>query len=180
MKKEEKLIIIGGSGAGKDFLLRKVIERGLKGCVKKTTRPKRINENQGIDYEFLSNEDFLKLKNDNKLIIYQSFILTSENKKSEVWHYGITNEDFNNCQAFILTPMELSQISPEVRKKCFVVYLDIDRKIRENRIIKRNDLNDSILRRLDADDLDFKNFIDYDLKITDSEFDADSVLSLMY
>ena len=40
--------------------------------------------------------------------------------------------------------------------------------------------NDSIRRRLDADDVDFEYFTDYDLKITDPEFDADGVYDLMY
>jgi hypothetical protein len=70
-------------------------------------------------------------------------------------------------------------MDPETRKKCFVVYLDIERKIRENRITKRNDNNDSVLRRLDADEIDFQNFRDYDLKLTDPEFLASDILSLM-
>ena len=78
-----------------------------------------------------------------------------------------------------MTPGEISQIDEITRKGCFVVYLDIDRSIREKRIIKRNDNNDSVIRRLDADDLDFLGFKDYDLKITDPEFDVESIISLM-
>ena len=78
-----------------------------------------------------------------------------------------------------MTPGDLSQIDSETRKKCFVVYLDIDRNIRESRILKRNDNNDSVIRRLDADEIDFQNFRDYDLKLTDPEFLPSDVLSLM-
>jgi guanylate kinase len=169
--KTEKMLIVGPSGSGKDFLLRKLKELGLKTSVKITTRPKRQGEVDGVNYFFKENNIFEKLD----LIVKQEFY----NDKGDIWKYGILKEDFDNSQVFILTPGELSQISSEIRKKCFVVYLDIDRKIRENRIFKRNDSNDSIIRRLDADDLDFKNFSDYDLKITDPEFDAESVLSLM-
>jgi hypothetical protein len=49
----------------------------------------------------------------------------------------------------------------------------------KKRIIKRNDNNDSVIRRLDADDIDFLGFKDYDLKITDPEFDVESIISLM-
>ena len=101
------------------------------------------------------------------------------NDKGELWKYGILKEDFNNSQAFILTPGEVRQLTPEVRKNCFVVFLDIERSIRESRISNRQDHNDSIKRRLDADEIDFKDFKDYDLKITDPEFDVDSILSLM-
>jgi guanylate kinase len=78
-----------------------------------------------------------------------------------------------------MTPCELNQIDPIIRKKCFVVYLDIDRAIREKRITKRNDNNDSLMRRLDADEIDFENFKDYDLKITDPEFESIDIINLM-
>lgn len=180
MKKQEKLIILGGSGAGKDFLIKRVIESGLKGCVKITTRPKRKNEIDGVDYKFISNEEFFSLKRSGSFITYQEFSVTPVDRSPEKWYYAITFEEFNSSQAFILTPGELKMINEDIRKKCFVVFLDIDRNIRESRIFKRDDLNDSICRRLDSDEVDFKNFNDYDLKITDPDFDAESVLELMY
>lgn len=36
--KKEKIIIIGPSGSGKDFLRKKLIDKGLKSVVKITTR----------------------------------------------------------------------------------------------------------------------------------------------
>ncbi len=78
-----------------------------------------------------------------------------------------------------MTPGEFKNITTEQRKNCFVVYLDIDRSVRESRLFKREDKNDSIKRRLDADELDFQSFTDYDLKIRDHEFTADDVYDLM-
>jgi guanylate kinase len=78
-----------------------------------------------------------------------------------------------------MTPGEFSNINKELRKECFVVYLDIDRVTRESRILGRQDKNDSITRRLDADEVDFKDFKDYDLRITDPEFEAEDVYDLM-
>jgi guanylate kinase len=171
LDKTEKLLICGHSGSGKDFLLRQLKERGLKASIKVTTRPKRKNEIEGVNYYFKTLNQFESLD----LLVSQDFF----NDKGELWKYGILKEDFNNSQAFILTPGEVRQLTPEVRKNCFVVFLDIDRSIRESRISNRQDQNDSIKRRLDADEIDFKNFTDYDLKITDPEFDVDSILSLM-
>jgi guanylate kinase len=179
LNKSEKLIILGKSGSGKDYLMRKLIEEGLKGCLKMTTRPMRVNESQNVTYNFVDFEIFREKINSDELICYQKFEVTPLDKSPEIWYYGITKEEFNNSQVFIMTPGDLSQIDPETRKRCFVVYLDIDRKIRENRITKRNDNNDSILRRLDADEIDFQNFRDYDLKLTDPEFLASDILSLM-
>jgi guanylate kinase len=78
-----------------------------------------------------------------------------------------------------MTPGEFTNLTPEIRKGCFVVYLDIDRSVRESRLFRRKDKNDSITRRLDADDVDFNEYNDYDLKITDPEFTADDVYDLM-
>lgn len=180
LDKSEKLIILGHSGSGKDYLMRKLVEKGLKGCLKTTTRPMRINEVQDVTYNFVDFEIFNKNLNQNNLICYQQFKVTPLDKDPEIWYYGITKQEFEKSQVVILTPGELSQIDPEIRKTCFVVYLDIDREIRESRLIVREDNNDSIKRRLDADEKDFLNFNNFDLKITDPEFDVDMILSLMY
>ena len=47
------------------------------------------------------------------------------------------------------------------------------------RLKKRNDSNDSIERRMSTDREDFKDFNDYDLKITDAEYDPEFILSLI-
>lgn len=179
LTKSEKLFILGKSGSGKDHLLRGLVKLGLKQGIKWTTRPPRKLEQQGITYNFVSNEDFSQGLESDKFITYQSFIVTPESGGEVNWWYGITKEEFENSQVFILTPGEYSTIDKEVRKGCFVVYLDIEREIREGRLFKREDKNDSIKRRLDADDIDFLGFSDYDMRITDPEFLAEDVYDLM-
>ncbi len=177
--KTEKVIIIGKSGSGKDFLMRKLVEKGLKGCLKMTSRPPRKHEKHLVTYYFTNESVFLdKVKND-EFLCYQKFEVTPENRSPEVWYYGITKEEFQNSQVFIMTPGEFTNITPEIRKGCFVVYLDIPRYVRESRLLRREDRNDSIIRRLDADEIDFQNFNDYDLRITDPDFTADDVYDLM-
>jgi len=179
MKKSEKIILLGKSGSGKDYLMRKLVEKDLKGCVKMTTRPQRKNETQGITYNFINDNQFTQLIKENKFLAYQTFNVTPEDKDPETWYYGVTLEEFNESQVFIMTPEEFKCIQPEERKGCFVVYLDIPRDIRESRLFRRKDKNDSIKRRLEADDDDFKDFSDYDLKITDPDFTAEDVYDLM-
>ena len=178
--KNEKVIILGKSGSGKDFLMRKLVEKGLKPCLKTTTRPKRKFEQHGITYQFISNFEFTKLIKEDKFFAYQEFVVTPENSQPENWYYGITKEEFDNGQIFIMTPSEFANMTTEDRKRCFVIYLDIDRKVRESRVMKREDKNDSISRRMDSDDVDFSGFSGYDLKITDPEFTADEVYDLMF
>ena len=179
-KKLEKILILGKSGSGKDYLLRKLSEKGLKTCLKWTTRPARKFEQNGVNYKFVDNDLFLNTINESKFLTYQEFLVTPENSNETVkWYYGITIEEFNEAQAFIMTPGELKDLNDEMRKKCFIVYLDIDRSVRESRLFRRDDKNDSIKRRLDADDNDFNIEIDYDLRVTDPEFGVDDIFNLM-
>jgi dephospho-CoA kinase len=51
-----------------------------------------------------------------------------------------------------------------------VIYIDIDEDIRRQRLEQRNDNNDSIERRISADAEQFRNFSDFDCKITNDKF----------
>ena len=174
-EKTEKLIIIGPSGSGKDFLRRGLLKKGLRYQPKFTTRPKRQNEVDGIDYKFISEEDYLNLKENDKIKVYQTFEIGEK-----IWSYGITVENFEFNQLFIMTPFEVSQLTDKDLSGCFVVYLDIPLDVRRKRLIRRNDNNDSIERRIQSDFEDFKDYNYYDLKITDPEFDAESIYDLMF
>lgn len=172
--KTEKIVIVGKSGSGKDHLLRGLIKKELRYQPKITTRPKRKLERQGIEYNFLSNENFNQMLESKEIKVYQNFIINGND-----WYYSISNQNFEDNQLFIMTPHEISTLSKEDRKRCFVVYLDIDESVRRSRITRRNDDNDSINRRIEADEVDFKYFNDYDLKITDPDFETDMIYELM-
>lgn len=174
-EKTEKLIIVGPSGSGKDFLRRALIKKNLRYEPKITTRPIRIHEVDGIDYNFITQKEFESLTKEYRIKVEQSFVIGES-----IWHYGITTENFEKNQLFIMTPDEISQLTDKDLSGCFVVYLDIDIEIRRGRLKKRNDNNDSIERRLMADLDDFKDYDYYDLKITDPDFTANDIYDLMY
>jgi guanylate kinase len=157
-----KTILIGKSAAGKDHM-RKVLEgRGFTYGTSYTTRPARLGEIEGKDYFFMTNEEFKLCTNDNFWYEYVEF---------NGWFYGTSNEQFkNSCNLFIMTPAGVSEIKPDDRADCTVIYLDIPLSIRESRLYNRGDVNDKIQRRLLADELDFANFNDYDIVINNSNF----------
>jgi guanylate kinase len=164
----KKIIIVGKSGSGKNYLLNGLIAKNLKYSPKLTTRPKRINETDGIDYSFTNNDNFENLITENKIHNYQKFIINNE-----IWYYGFLNEHFENNNLFILTPLELSKI--ENREQFTVVFIDADEKTLRKRLLNRNDGNDSIDRRIASDNKDFENFSDYDVRITNSFFDIEEI-----
>ena len=50
------------------------------------------------------------------------------------------------------------------------MYIDIPIEIRRERLGGRNDNNDTIERRIQADERDFASFTDFDIKLTDHNF----------
>jgi guanylate kinase len=180
VNKKEKLLLVGPSCSGKNFILNKIINYGLIYHPKWTTRPKRDNEVQSQDYNFVSLDVFKTGINDNIFIEWESFFIENENSNKTEVFYGTNKEDFEKGQVFIFTPSAVNNLSSDIRKKCYVVYLDIDPTIRLERSKNRNDQNDKMIRRMKSDENDFKEFKNYDLKIPYPDFDVLDILGLMF
>jgi len=157
-----KIILVGKAAAGKDHM-RKILQgRGFKYGVSYTTRPKREGEIDGEDYYFVSEDEFIK---------GIAIDLWYEWVQFNGWYYGTTVKQFNEeCNLFIMTPKGISHINSVDRKKCTIIYLDMSDTVRAARLSERGDNNDSIERRMYHDDIDFKDFKDYDLIINNSNF----------
>ena len=67
------IVISGPSGVGKDTIARAVIDNRPESfyfVVTATTRPPRVNEVHGVDYYFVSNDDFAGMIDENELLEY--------------------------------------------------------------------------------------------------------------
>ena len=66
------IVISGPSGVGKDTVMQRMQERGMPFhfVVTATTRPKRENEVHGMDYFFVSKDEFARMIEENELIEY--------------------------------------------------------------------------------------------------------------
>jgi guanylate kinase len=156
----KRIIIVGKGGSGKDYLKDKFIKHGFTRSISFTTRPKRENEIDTLDYHFIEEEVFLRMIELNCFQEYDNF---------NGWYYGTDNITWESNNIFIKTPKGVSKISKEDRKTCFIIYLDIPENIIFERISKRKDA-DSAQRRIEADRIDFDNFTDFDLRITNPDF----------
>ena len=68
------LVIIGPSACGKTQIVNKLIsDFGYKKLVTYTTRPMRLNEKQGIDYNFITEEKFKEKINNSFFIEYVKY-----------------------------------------------------------------------------------------------------------
>lgn len=90
MRKQGILFIISGfSGAGKGTILKEVFEKipDLKFSVSATTRPKRLEEINGVHYHFMSDEMF------EKLIEKDAFV---EYTRTFNYYYGTLKNEIDN------------------------------------------------------------------------------------
>lgn len=169
---ENKVIVVGYGGSGKDYLVDKLVtEKGMKRSVSYTTRPMRKGEKNGTIYNFVDKETFIKMVENGEFHEWEEF--------KQGWYYGCTKESFEECDLFIKTVGGLSQMTKENRKKCTVVFLDIPKEVILERLNERNDNNDDSIRRMEADERDFKDFDDYDIRIYDPLFDYEVIYSLL-
>ncbi len=68
-----------------------------------------------------------------------------------------------------MTPRGVNNIRPVDRKRCFVIFIDPDKDVIRERLLERRDA-DSVDRRIEADNKDFSDFSNYDIRITNSDF----------
>ena len=70
VKKPLLFVLSGPSGVGKDAVLTylKNADCGLKFVTTMTTRPRRPNEKDGVDYQFVTKDQFQKLRDNDELL----------------------------------------------------------------------------------------------------------------
>ena len=156
-----KVIIAGMGASGKDTILNELVH--TYDCFKKvtwnTTRPQRAGEVDHADYHF--NGKFNRTE-----ILYSKVFDVG----GVSWNYWLDIKEWLAGNITVGTPDFIYNMSlTEERENVIVLYVDESRKVREERLLMRND-QDSVQRRLDSDDKDFAHFTDYDYVISDGMF----------
>ena len=160
-----KYIIVGKAASGKDTTQNWFVERGFKPLRQFTTRPQRHNET-GEEYHFVSEKSMKRMMTNNKFVSVRIF---------NDWYYGFTLDDLKKCDVAILSVgniEDLNNFYPEEIRLCTIIYLDIPYEIRKKRLksrYKKGKEDDPLERRMDADEVDFRNFNTYDIRFTSNE-----------
>lgn len=156
-----KIAIVGAAATGKDYLRKRMMDRGMVYGVSCTTRLPREGEVHGRDYYYLTPEEFDSKIERGEFVEWQDF---------NGWKYGLTKDEFERCDVMILNAEAVTLLNAEYRNRLFVIYLDIAEETRRERLGVRDDKNDATDRRIEADNLQFRNFLDFDCKITNENF----------
>ena len=155
---ERKIILIGKAASGKDFLQMQLVSNGLRPLRQYTTRPKRPTE-VGDEYHFVLEEEFDSIVDN----------LTSVHTFNG-WRYGIDINEVFLSDVMIFSPanfFDMKELLDKNKILYTIVYLDVDEDTRRDRLSVRyvgGNSDDSLERRLIADEKDFKFFdnIDWD------------------
>lgn len=151
------LVLMGGSGSGKTTIARKLEECGYKRLITTTTRPKRNGEKDGVDYHFVTPDEFRRLPKIEK-VLYSGF-----------W-YGLTvreiEEKANQYDRLVVI---LEKEGAQAVKKVYgdrvdIVFLAISSAEMERRLRERGDTPDSIQKRIrvahERDEFNPPEFVD--------------------
>ena len=133
------IVLVGESASGKSSIERYLMDNyGYKKIVSYTTRSPRLGEVDGIDYHFISVEEFKSLKE-------QGFF--AETAVYNNWHYGTAKEDCTDDKIAVLTPHGLRQISKIDGINVNSFYINVPRRDRLIKILQRGDNIEEAYRR---------------------------------
>lgn len=146
----EMIIIIGAGGSGKSTLQEYLIsKKGFTRSLATTTRGMRKGEKNGIDYHFISDEEFAEMNKNNQLLCVERY---------NNWGYATQKSELEKPNAVaILTPQGAKTVKDIYQDKATIIYLDVDRRSRLINMLQTRDDIDECIRRNIADYEMFKN-----------------------
>lgn len=159
------IAFMGKSGAGKDTILNTVCERfpNLNKKISTTTRPPRDYEQEGVDYYFVTGEEFA-----NKVINYEMVEATDFRE----WFYGTEYRALkeNTLNVGVFNPDGVRAMAEDKKINLLVIYVQVSDKTRLIRALSREAEPDieEIFRRYKTDKEDFSE-LNFDYKIVSNE-----------
>lgn len=137
MRNERNLLVVSGpSGCGKDTVVAKMIgaHAGIELSVSATTRPKRMEEVNGVHYFFLSREEFEQCIEEEDLVEWAEYVGnyygTLRSQLEERMGRGITcvlvievqgaaniKGQYPDCTSIFILPPSMEELERRLRKR---------------------------------------------------------------
>ena len=159
--------LLGKTGAGKDTLFNSVIsdpDIDISPVITCTTRPRRVDEIDGINYRFMTEEEMNRLEAEGGILERRTYSTVNG-----LWHYftAVSAIPKNGDSIIITTPAALKMLSAKMcaswTDRIVAVMLETDARVRLLRSIERESREAApnyaeVCRRFYSDEADFKDF----------------------
>mgnify|MGYP004697379799 CR=1 FL=1 len=166
------LVLIGPSASGKTEVANILIKKyQLRRMVTYTTRPIRINEINGVSYNFVSVDKFIKLKE------MDAFVETVYYNGN---YYGTLKKDVSNDKIVILEPNGFNEFKKKMPNAICSFYLETSEKVREQRMKERKDKEEDIEKRIINDRKSFENVLGCDYVIENENITLEELADKIY
>ena len=142
------IVLAGASASGKTEVAKVLASKyGIKKIVTTTTREKRNNEVDGVDYFFVTKEKFERMILEDRFVEYTLY---------NGHMYGSTKDQISDDKCVVIDPAGLRSYLNLNNDSIVTFYLEADEKTRHNRMIFRGDNPDKIKSRIENDRIAFK------------------------
>lgn len=168
------LILVGASASGKTEIAKELLKSfNISKVVTHTTRPKRINETNDIDYHFVNKDTFLSLLDKNKFVEHS---LYNGN------YYGCSKDEIGDNKVVILDPNGLKAFNKLNDKRIVSVLILTDEKTRYQRMISRGDSLENVKKRIENDRISFdmKNIDKIDFVVKNENKSIEEITKEIY
>ena len=166
------IVVSGPSGAGKDTICNKVVEdmKDIRISVSTTSRPPRGVEKDGVEYYFVSKEEFEKKINNDEFLEYA---VVHNNH-----YYGTPKsnieQDLNKGISVILV-IDIQgalKIQDKLKEALFIFIVPPSMEILKERLIKRNtETKDKILERFKTAYKEINEYKKYNYVVVNDKLD---------
>ena len=175
------LILAGASASGKSTCAKMISDdnyTNVKQVITYTTRKPRVGEQDGVDYHFVTDEQFNEMKKNKEFFEYVTY---------KNWQYGTKidlNPDLN--QVVVLNPTGVrafKEYGKSYQSDIIIIYIDVDRRSRLIKMLERGDDIEEAYRRCTSDEGQFAAFdreVDYVIENNGYKRSPKEVVILIY
>ena len=168
------LILIGASASGKTEVAKLLAKKyNITKIVTYTTRQPRIHEVNGVDYNFVSVDEFARLTSLN------FFVETTYYNSN---YYGTARKDIKDDKCIILDPNGLKSFNALNDSRIISIYLSSTEENRYQRMIDRQDSIENAKKRIVNDRITFNdaNLSNITLAIDSDIYNIDQLADEVY
>jgi len=167
------IILVGPSGSGKSSIERRLVnELNLYKCISHTTRDMRGNEKDGIDYHFVTEQEFKILEQKGNFLETAFF---SGN------HYGLVKSEVKDSGSVVVVePNGLKQIQDIKNIDIFSIYINVSVAEAARRMNARGDSIEDLKKRIDNDNIrELVRDVNFDLTVFSDGKSEDEVYQII-